>query len=85
MAEEKIGKVINFFSKIGVAAIDLDSGGLKVGDKIHVKGQTTDFAQTVDSMQINRVSVEKADRGASVGIKVVDRVRPADLVYKVTE
>ena len=85
LAEEKIGKVINFFSKINVAAIDLDTGELKIGDKVRIKGQTTDLVQTIDSMQINRVSVEKAEKGSSIGIKVNDRVRPEDQVYKISE
>ncbi len=85
MPEERIGKVENFFSKINVAAIHLESGDLKVGDKIRIKGPNTDFVQTVDSMQIDRVDIEKAETGSSVGIKVSDRVRDTDIVYKVTE
>lgn len=84
MTEEEIGTVKSFFSKVGVAAIDL-TGTLKVGDKIKIKGATTDFEQTVDSIQIDREPVEKAASGASVGIKVADKVRPNDKVYKITE
>ncbi len=83
MAKEKeIGKVFRFFSKASVAAIEL-SGTLKVGDKIHIKGATTDFEQTVDSIQIENESIEEAKKGISVGISVKDKVRPNDKVYKV--
>ena len=82
MAEEKpIGKVSSYFSHIGVAAIELKDK-LKVGDKIRIKGSTTDLTQTVSSMQIEHDSVKEAKKGDSVGIKVNDKVRPNDLVYK---
>lgn len=79
---ELIGNVESYFSKIGVAAIKL-SGDLKVGDRIKLKGHTTDFEQTVDSMQIDREEVEEASDGDEIGIKVSDRVRPNDKVYKI--
>jgi len=80
---EKIGVVFTYFSKPMVAGIELTSGGLAVGDTIRLRGHTTDFSQTVDSIQIDNVSVEKAAAGQKVGIKVKDRVRPHDEVYKV--
>jgi putative protease len=83
MPEEEIGKVADFFAKIGVAAIDL-TGTLSVGDTIHIKGHTTDFTQTIDSMQVEHQNVQKAGPGDSIGIKVKDRVRDSDIVYKVT-
>ena len=82
MGENEIGKISTFFSHIGVAAIKL-TGKLKVGDRIHVKGHTTDFEQLVDSMQINRKEVKEAKKGDEIGIKVVDRVRPNDAVFLV--
>lgn len=85
LAESLVGKVVNYFSKIGVAAIDLNEGELKLGDRIHIKGSTTDLTQTVDSMQINKVPVTIAEKGSSVGVKVQDRVRPGDEVYKILE
>lgn len=85
MAEIRVGKVINYFSKIGVAAINLEEGGLKVGDTIKIMGATTNFTQTVDSMQIEKRQVQEADRGASVGIKIKERARPNDDVYKIAE
>jgi translation elongation factor EF-1alpha len=84
MPEEEIGKVADFFAKIGVAAIDL-TGTLSVGDTIHIKGHTTDFTQTIDSMQVEHQNVQKAGPGDSIGIKVKDRVRDSDIVYKVIE
>jgi len=85
MEEKKVGEVIKFFGKIGVAAISLKEGSLKVGDSIHIVGHTTDVSQTVDSMQVENKSMQEAGPGAEVGIKIKDRVREHDVVYKVTE
>ena len=84
MPEEEIGKVSDFFARPVVAGIDL-SKTLKVGDKIHIVGHTTDLELTVQSMQINNVDVTEAKAGDSVGIKVSDRVRRGDKIYKVTD
>ena len=81
MTEKPIGKVTSYFSKAEVAAIDL-TDDLRVGDKIHIKGNTTDFEQVVKSMQIDRVDVEEAGDGDAVGIKVKDKARQGDIVYK---
>ncbi|HEX9913084.1 MAG TPA: EF-Tu/IF-2/RF-3 family GTPase [candidate division Zixibacteria bacterium] len=83
MPEEEIGKIADYFAKISVAAIDITKGTLKVGDTIHIKGHTTDFEQTVDSIQIEHQSVPEAKPGDSIGIKVTDKVRDHDIVYKV--
>ena len=85
MEEEEVGRIFKFFAKPSVAAVNITSGELKVGDTIHIKGETTDFTQTVDSMEIDRVAVESATVGQGVGIKVKDRVRPNDIVYKIRE
>ena len=84
MPEEVIGKVSDFFARPVVAGIEL-AGTLKVDDKIHIKGHTTDLELIVDSMQINNVNVSEAKAGDSVGIKVSDRVRRGDTVYKVID
>jgi putative protease len=84
MAEVEIGKVTDFFAKPVVAGIEL-SGTLKTGDRIHIKGSTTDMEVAVESMQIDRVNITEGKAGDLVGIKVLDRVRPGDKVYKVTE
>ena len=78
---KKIGKVMSYYSDINVAAIDL-TDKLKVGDKIRIKGNTTDLKQKVTSMQIEHEQVKEAKKGDSVGIKVDDRVRFNDSVYK---
>jgi putative protease len=79
---EEIGKIAHFFSKINVAVVEL-TAPINVGDKIRVMGPTTDFEQTVDSMQIEHENVKTANKGQSVGLKVKDRVRENDTVYKV--
>lgn len=85
MAETQIGKVTHYFSKIGVAAIEVTAGSLSVGDTIHIKGHTSDFTQKVDSMQVDNQAVSTALPGNSVGIKVKEHAREHDLVYKVTD
>jgi translation elongation factor EF-1alpha len=84
MGEVEIGKVTDFFAKPVVAGIEL-SGTLKTGDKIHIKGSTTDMELMVESMQIDRADITDGKPGDLVGIKVPDRVRRGDTVYKVTE
>ena len=83
MKEEKIGLVANYFSKISVVAIEITNGTLSVGDTLHFTGHTTDFESTVQSMQIEHKSVTEAKKGDSVGLKVSERVRAGDLVYKI--
>ena len=82
MAEKEVGKVSGYFSHVGVAAIKL-SGKLKVGDKIHIKGHTTDFEDTISSMQIEKESVKEAKKGNHIGIKTPEKVRPNDKVFLV--
>jgi len=84
MPEEVIGKVTDFFARPVVAGIELTTV-LKLGDKIHIKGHTTDLELIIDSMQINNVDVEQAKAGDLIGIKVGERVRRGDTVYKVTD
>lgn len=84
MPEEIIGQISDFFSRPVVAGIEM-TGTIKVGDKIHIKGHTTDLELVVDSMQIDNVNVSEAKAGDSVGIKVPDRVRGGDTVYKVID
>jgi putative protease len=83
MAEQKIGIVTHYFGKIGVAALKITDGELSVGDTIHIKGHTSDFTQTVDSMQAEHESVEVARAGDEVGVKTAEYVREQDAVYKV--
>ncbi len=83
MKEKAVGKVSDFFAHVVVAGVDM-TGTLEVGDKIHIKGHTTDIEMDLTSMQIENKNVTKAKKGQSVGIKVPERVRPGDVIYKVT-
>ena len=85
MVEEKIGIVEHFFTNISVAAIKITDGELKIGDTIHIVGAHTDFQQKIETMEINRQQVQSVKAGDDVGIKVTDRVREHDIVYKVPE
>ena len=84
MPEEVIGRVSDFFARPVVAGIEL-TASLKMGDKIHIKGHTTDLELIVGSMQIDNVDVQEAKAGDAVGVKLTDRVRGGDTVYKVTD
>ena len=84
MGEVEIGNVTDFFANPVVAGIEL-SGTLRIGDKIHIKGSTTDIELPVESMQVDRVNIVEGKPGDLIGIKVPDRVRRGDKVYKVTE
>jgi translation elongation factor EF-1alpha len=83
MAEKLIGEVSHWFGKLGVAGIEL-TDELKVGDTIHIHGHTSDFTDTVDSIQIEHETVDAAAAGDSIGVKVSERVRQHDQVYVVT-
>ena len=84
MPEEIVGKVSDFFAKPVVAGIEL-TAVLKVGDRIRIKGHTTDLEMNVDSMQIDNAQVQEAKAGDSIGVKLSDRVRSGDTVYKITD
>lgn len=84
MPEVEIGSVSDFFAHPVVAGIEL-TAGIKVGDRIHILGHTTDMELTVDSMQINNASVTEAKIGDAIGIKVSDRARRGDKVFKITD
>lgn len=78
------GRVTHYFSKIGVAVIELRDD-IKVGDKIKIEGATSSFEQIVESMEIDKKKVETATVGQSIGLQVKERVRENDDVYKITE
>lgn len=84
MEEEKklIGKISHYYAKIGVAVIDLEDE-LSVGDEISIEGVSTNVRQKVESMQIEHENIQTAKAGTSIGLKVIDRVREADAVYKI--
>jgi|TARA_Y100000310_G_scaffold130175_1_gene129367 putative protease len=79
---KEIGKVTHFYTHLSVAVVEL-SGTLKIGDKIRIKGATSDFEQTIDSMQIEHDKIEEAKKGQSIGLKVKEHVRQHDAVYKI--
>jgi putative protease len=85
MEEELIGYVSDYFRNISVAAVEITSGIVSVGDTIHFKGHTTDFKLQVNSMQIEHESVTEAKQGDSIGLKVSEKVRKGDKVYKIIE
>jgi len=83
MPEVEVGIISDFFAHPVVAGIEL-TDGLKVGDVIHISGHTTDLEFTVDSIQIDNKNVDEAKSGDAIGIKVSDRVRRGDKVYRVS-
>ena len=84
MAEQKIGVVIHYWGKIGVAGLRITDGELRVGDTIHIKGHTSDFTQPVESIQIENQSVEVARPGDDIGVKILEHAREHDEVFRVT-
>ena len=80
--EMQVGKVNHYFTKIGVAVVDVTDGSIKVGDELHIKGHTTDFRQKVTSMQIEHEKVQIAESDQSIGLSVDQPVRANDTVYK---
>ena len=84
MAEQRIGEVMKFFAKPSVAAVKITDGEISVGDTIKFTGHTTDLTMALDSMEVNNQKVPQAVAGDYIGIKVADRVRPGDEVFKVT-
>jgi putative protease len=83
MAEKKIGEVMKYFSKPSVAAVKITEGEINVGDSLKFSGHTTDFTNVIESMEVENKSVQKAVVGDFIGVKVSDRVRPGDEVFKV--
>ncbi len=82
MEEKEIGTVEDFFGHINVIAVKL-TDEISVGDKIRIKGHTTDLTQEIDSMQMEHQDVLKAKAGDDIGIKVTDKVRHGDKIYKI--
>ena len=85
MPEQEVGVVIKFFAKPSVAAIQVTGGKIKKGDLLKFKGHTTDFTDTVASIEVDNKAVDEAVSGSMVGIKVKERVRESDKVYKVVD
>jgi hypothetical protein len=81
--EEAIGTITHYYSHLGVAVIQINKGTLRAGNTIHVKGHTTDFTETVESMEFEHQHIDQASAGQSVGLKVRDHAREHDIVYLV--
>src|SRR5690349_21353758 len=85
MERKKVGEVFHFYGKIGVAAIRLTDGALAIGDTVAIQGPTSNLEQTVDSLQVEHAEVSRGEIGQEVGMKVRERVREKDFVYKLVE
>jgi putative protease len=85
MAEEQVAVIVKFFAKPGVAALQVTGGGIKKGDMLRYEGHTTDFTEEVTSLEIDNQPVEEAKAGDLIGVKVKERVRENDKVYRVVE
>ena len=83
MPAQLIGKISRYYSNLGVAGLDLIET-LRKGDRVHIQGHTTDVEQTVDSMEIEHEQVSDAGPGSAAAIKVSDKVREGDEVYRET-
>lgn len=83
MEEKLVGQITHYFTNIGVAVVKVVNGEIKKGDKIHIKGATSDFEQLVDSMQVEHQEVEKAKKGIVFGLKIAQHVKEGDDVYRV--
>jgi len=80
---ERIGVVTHYYSHLSVATLRLESGILRVGDMIHIRGHTTDFSQRVESLEVNHMPATEVGPNDDFGLKVVGHVREHDVVYKV--
>ncbi|NQT55614.1 MAG: hypothetical protein HQ551_05245 [Desulfobacteraceae bacterium] len=85
MSEEQVAVIVKFFVKPSVAALEVTSGTIKTGDLLRYKGHTTDFTEEVTSMEVDNQIIEEAKVGDLIGVKVKERVRENDKVYKVVE
>ena len=85
MPEEQVAVIVKFFAKPSVAALEVTNGIINVGDVLKYKGHTTDFTEEITSMEIDNQAVVEAKVGDLIGVKVKERVRENDKVYKVVE
>jgi hypothetical protein len=80
---EEVGVVTHYFPKVDAAVVKLTKGGLSIGDKIVIKGHTSDFKEKVDSIQLDHAPIQNAEQGMEIGLKVKAKVREHDVVYKI--
>ena len=85
MPEQQVAVIVKFFAKPSVAALQVTDGSIKKGDTLRYKGHTTDFTEVVNSMEVDNQPVEEAKVGDLIGVKVKERVRENDKVYKVVD
>ncbi|MDQ1336390.1 MAG: hypothetical protein QG552_3340 [Thermodesulfobacteriota bacterium] len=85
MAEEQVGVIVKFFAKPSVAALEVTRGTIQKGDLLRYKGHTTDFTEEIASMEVDNQPVDEVKTGDLVGVKVKEKVREGDKVYKVSE
>ena len=85
MAEEQVGVIVKFFAKPSVAALEVTQGTIKKGDLLKYKGHTTEFTEAIASMEVDNQAVDEVKAGDMVGVKVKERVREGDKVFKVTD
>ena len=83
MEEQEIGYISNYYNKISVAAVEVTAGTVSVNDTLHIKGHSTDFELKADSIQIDHAPVTEAKQGDSIGLKVPEKVKRKDKVYKI--
>jgi hypothetical protein len=81
--EARIGVVVHYYNHLSVATLRLDSGTLRVGDVIHIRGHTTDFSQRVESLEVNHAPATEVGPNDDFGLKVVGHAREHDVVFKV--
>ena len=82
---ERIGVVTHYYGHVSVAILRLESGTLRVGDVIHIRGQTTDFSQRVESLEVDHAPVTEAGPNDEFGLKVAEHAREHDVVYKLRQ
>jgi hypothetical protein len=82
-AEERIGVVTHYYNHLSVAIMRLESGTLRVGDMIHMRGQTTDFTQRVESLEVDHAPATEVRPSDEFGLKVIEHAREHDVVFKV--
>lgn len=85
MEEQEVGRVVHYWTNIGVAGIEVTDGEIKVGDTLHIKGHTSDFSFKVESIHEEDKTIEKAEKGQKVGIKVPEHAREHDQIFLVKE
>jgi hypothetical protein len=83
--EERIGIVTHYYNHLGVAIIQLETGTLRSGETVHIKGHTSDFRQMVGSMEVNHAHVDTVQAGTSFGLRVNEHAREHDIVYSVAK